>query len=73
MSVSVDEDSPGDREAEPMSDVRIKTPKAEPHLDRAIQAQIGDRLRAMYGELIDQPVPDKLSSILDRLGRDSAD
>lgn len=38
-----------------------------PGLDRVIQAQIGDKLRAMYGELVEQPVPDKLAAILDRL------
>lgn len=39
-----------------------------PGLDRVIQAQIGDKLRAMYGELVEQPVPDRLASILERLG-----
>jgi len=38
-----------------------------PTLDRLIQAQIGDKLRAMYGELAEQPVPDRLSAILSRL------
>lgn len=40
-----------------------------PSLDRVIQAQIGDKLRAMYGELAEQPVPDRLTQILDRLGQ----
>ena len=39
----------------------------EPELDRVIQAQIGDKLRAMYGQLVEQPVPDRLASILERL------
>ncbi|WP_375461259.1 NepR family anti-sigma factor [uncultured Enterovirga sp.] len=39
-----------------------------PGLDRVIQAQIGDKLRAMYGELTDQPVPDRLTAILSRIG-----
>lgn len=38
-----------------------------PALDRVVQAQIGDKLRAMYGELVEQPVPDKLTLILERL------
>jgi hypothetical protein len=38
-----------------------------PGLDRVIQAQIGDKLRSMYGELVEQPVPDRLTAILDRL------
>jgi hypothetical protein len=46
------------------------SPGHSPVLDRVIQARIGDKLRAMYGELTDQPVPDRLSAILDRLGKD---
>lgn len=42
--------------------------QAGPGLDRVIQAQIGDKLRAMYGELTDQPVPDRLTAILARIG-----
>lgn len=41
----------------------------EPGLDRVIQAQIGDKLRAMYGELVEQPVPDRLAAILDQLSQ----
>ncbi len=41
--------------------------EGSPGLDRVIQAQIGDKLRAMYGELVEQPVPDRLTEILDRL------
>ena len=45
-----------------------KSAHAGPVLDRVIQAQIGDKLRAMYGELSDQPVPDRLTAILARIG-----
>lgn len=41
---------------------------SSPVLDRAIQSQIGDKLRALYGELSDQPVPDRLTAILARIG-----
>ena len=41
----------------------------EPTLDREIQARIGDKLRAMYDELVDQPVPDRFKDLLDRLGQ----
>ena len=44
----------------------------DPSLDRVIQAQIGDKLRAMYGELVEQPVPDRLTAILDRLSTGKA-
>ena len=41
----------------------------EPTLDREIQSRIGDKLRAMYDELLEQPVPDRFKSLLDRLGQ----
>ncbi len=37
---------------------------SEPGLDRAIQARIGDNLRAMYDELLQQPVPDRFKDLL---------
>ena len=37
-------------------------------LDRAVQAQIGDKLRKMYGDLADQPVPDRFTALLSKLG-----
>ena len=39
----------------------------EPSLDRAIQERIGDRLRAMYDDLVQQPVPDRFVELLSRL------
>jgi hypothetical protein len=39
----------------------------EPILDRAIQTRIGDHLRSMYGELLDQPVPDRFKELLSKL------
>jgi hypothetical protein len=42
-----------------------------PGLDRLIQAQIGDKLRSMYGELAEQPVPDRLTQILAQINGES--
>ena len=39
----------------------------EPSLDRAIQERIGDHLRAMYDNLVQQPVPDRFVELLSRL------
>jgi hypothetical protein len=58
-----------DPTAEPDPDSRAPSPHS-PALDRVVQARIGDKLRAMYGELTDQPVPDRLTAILDRLGKE---
>lgn len=38
-----------------------------PKLDRGTQSRIGDQLRAMYNDLMDQPVPDKFKALLDQL------
>jgi len=40
---------------------------ADPKLDRAIQSRIGDHLRAMYDDLLQQPVPDRFKDLLSRL------
>jgi hypothetical protein len=42
---------------------------SEPTLDRAVQARIGEKLRAMYDELLEQPVPDRFARLIDRLGQ----
>ncbi len=38
-----------------------------PGLDRAAQGRLGDNLRAMYDDLIRQPVPDRFKDLLARL------
>jgi Anti-sigma factor NepR len=40
---------------------------AEPALDRATQERIGTHLRAMYDDLMQQPVPDRFVDLLNRL------
>jgi hypothetical protein len=48
---------------------------SEPGLDRAIQERIGDHLRAMYDDLVQQPVPDRFVELLNRIEKrnDTAD
>jgi hypothetical protein len=43
------------------------THSQEPSLDRNVQARIGDNLRAMYDELLQQPVPDRFKDLLGQL------
>ena len=44
----------------------------EPTLNRAIQERIGDNLRSLYDDLVQQPVPDRFVELLNRLeGRKS--
>ncbi|HEX2136324.1 MAG TPA: NepR family anti-sigma factor [Microvirga sp.] len=40
---------------------------SNPRLDRTIQTRIGDQLRAMYDELMQQPVPDRFADLLAKL------
>ncbi|MEH3144639.1 MAG: NepR family anti-sigma factor [Methylobacterium frigidaeris] len=46
----------------------------QPGLDRNVQTRIGSHLRAMYDELMQQPIPDRFIDLLanlDRPGRDA--
>lgn len=49
-----------------LADAREDSP-SEPTIDRASQTRIGDNLRSMYNELMQQPVPDRLMELLGRL------
>jgi hypothetical protein len=46
---------------------------SEPGLDRQIQHRIGDQLRAMYDELMQQPVPDRFAELLGQLDQRGPD
>ncbi len=61
----------GKRSAAAVSQTSFSKSKSlpEPGLDRAIQARIGDNLRAMYDELLQQPVPDRFRDLLGQLER----
>lgn len=40
---------------------------AAPRLDRTAQTRIGDKLRSMYADLVQQPVPDRFTELLSQL------
>jgi hypothetical protein len=44
----------------------------DPKLDSNSQRRIGDQLRAMYDELMQQPVPDRFKDLLDQLDKSGA-
>ena len=44
-------------------------PATDPKLDSGSQKRIGDQLRAMYDELMQQPVPDRFKELLDQLDK----
>lgn len=41
----------------------------EPPLDRGVQGRIGSHLRAMYDEMMQQPIPDRFLDLLASLER----
>jgi Anti-sigma factor NepR len=57
----------GKRTAAALSRPSLTTSDSGPGLDRAVQARIGDNLRAMYDELLQQPVPDRFRDLLGQL------
>ena len=47
---------------------RHKKPSAKPaKLGREVQARLGQQLRAMYDEVLNQGVPDRFADLLNRL------
>ena len=61
----------GKRSAAALPLPSMSTPdgSAGPGLDRVVQARIGDNLRAMYDELLQQPVPDRFRDLLGQLAQ----
>ncbi len=45
----------------------------EPIIDRVVQERIGTHLRAMYDDLMQQPVPDRFAELLGKLERRGED
>jgi hypothetical protein len=57
----------------PESSLSDKLSSEEPKLDRAVQSRIGDQLRAMYDDLMQQPVPDRFRDLLSQLEQKDKD
>ncbi len=47
----------------------IKLGKTEAKLGRDIQAKIGQQLRALYDDVVNQGVPDRFADLLNRLDK----
>jgi len=51
---------------------RTKKPNAKPaKLGRDVQARLGQQLRAMYDDVVNQGVPDRFSDLINRLEGDA--
>jgi hypothetical protein len=46
---------------------KLSPDQGDPKLDRVVQTRIGDQLRAMYDDLMQQPVPDRFRDLLSQL------
>lgn len=75
MTESNDDDPKPDNEKAADPPQRRKMSGVLRRASRADQAaaQIGTRLRAIYDEVVDEPIPDDLQALLDRLADDDAD
>ncbi len=48
----------------PADEVHLAFGDEQPGLDRIVQTRIGSHLRAMYDELMQQPIPDRFIDLL---------
>jgi hypothetical protein len=60
--------------ARPENPMQVQSPGEKPGkiLNREIQAKIGQQLRAVYNDVVDQGVPDRFADLLRRLDGDAA-
>jgi hypothetical protein len=60
------------REARPFSEWTITAGDVDHRIARAIRTCVGDHLRTMYGQMLNEPIPPKLADLLGRLDRRTA-
>ena len=60
------------REAKSFSEWTIRADDADRRIAGAIRICVGNHLREMYGELLNEPIPTKLADLLRRLDRRTA-
>ncbi|MBI4275552.1 MAG: hypothetical protein HY659_12725 [Rhizobiales bacterium] len=61
-----------DKSQSPMpSDTTVDNPKSG--LDREIQAKIGQKLRAMYDDIVQEGVPERFAELLRKLDKPSGE
>jgi hypothetical protein len=51
----------------------LELSRPHPHLGTDVQALIGQQLRAVYHEVLNEPVPDRFVRLLDELATKAAD
>jgi hypothetical protein len=58
---------------DPMARPATSTPHKEARLGREVQARIGQQLRAMYNDVVNQGVPQHLADLVRRLSENDHD
>jgi anti-sigma factor NepR-like protein len=58
---------------DPMAKPVTSTHKPEARLGREVQARIGQQLRAMYNDVVNQGIPDHIADLVRRLGDQDQD
>jgi len=59
--------------ADAPSQAALERSQQHPQLDAGVQARIGRQLRAVYHEILSEPVPDRFVRLLDELATKAAD
>jgi len=62
---------PGGETLEAPMEAKLKTYKGTARLGQDIQAKIGQQLRAMYADVVDQGVPQRFVDLVRRMGEPS--
>jgi hypothetical protein len=57
------------KEPKMRTDAQGRTPDGKANIDPRIQSEIGKRLRAIYDDVINEPVPNKFMELLEKLER----
>jgi hypothetical protein len=65
-------EDPGPDRLERSMDVQSEPDKGEARLTREIQIKIGQQLRAMYADVVDQGVPDRFVELLRQLDEEGS-
>jgi carbon monoxide dehydrogenase subunit G len=65
-------EDPGPDRLERSMDVQSEPEKGEARLTREIQIKIGQQLRAMYADVVDQGVPDRFVELLRQLDEEGS-
>lgn len=63
----------GQQKSMDTADTRTRKPDAKPaKLTREVQARLGQQLRSMYDDVVNQGVPDRFADLINRIDSDGS-